>query len=389
MQSPSTLPEPITLHHPPHLTFGVGAADQCAEFLRSRRFSRVLLVKSSQIRNADALISEWRQAVDAMILDESVPPEPDVAACEAVVRAAGDAAPDAVIGLGGGSVLDVAKLVAAVAGATRSIRDLLDNGPPHRRKAALICLPTTSGTGSEASPNAILYDEEAQAKRAAIGPALIPDATFVDPRLTLSLPPDITAATGIDALSHCIEAFTNRNAHPVVDLYALEGIRRIAGALERAVKDGNDLAARSDLSLGSLYGGYCLGPVNTAAVHALSYPLGSRFRLPHGLSNALLLPYVLRFNIPADPERHAIVARALGVSETGDPSSIALSGVHRIHELIERCGLPAGLSACGVTAKDIPSLAEAALKVTRLLKNNPRTVTQSDAERIYQEALES
>lgn len=197
----------------------------------------------------------------------------------------------------------------------------------------------------------------------------------------------MTAATGIDALSHCIEAFTNRHAHPLIDLYALEGIRLIADALELAVRDGSDIAARSQLSLGSLYGGYCLGPVNTAAVHALSYPLGSRFRLPHGISNALLLAHVLRFNISASPERHATVARALGVTENGDPATVAQAGASRIQELITNCGLPSGLNHCGVTEEDIPSLAAAALKVTRLLNNNPRPLDQSDAERIYKEAL--
>lgn len=377
----------MTLLRPPLLRYGAGAVDGCAEFLRAGGYRKVLVVKSPHIGGAEAAIAACGEAVESLIIDESVPPEPDVAACEAVVRAAGSPAPDVVIGLGGGSVLDVAKLAAAVAGADYGVRDLLGAGPPPPRRAALVCIPTTSGTGSEVSPNAILYDEEAKAKRAAIGPALVPDAAFVDPCLTLSLPPEITAATGIDALSHCIEAYTNLFAHPVIDLYALEGVRLIAGALERAVRDGSDLEARAALSLGSLYGGYCLGPVNTAAVHALSYPLGSRFRLPHGLSNSLLLPHVLRFNISAAPERHAAVARAMGAEAGSDIMATAEEGVRLVEQLSARCGLPKGLSACGVTAEDIPSLAAAALKVTRLLKNNPRPVSQADAEQIYHQAL--
>jgi alcohol dehydrogenase class IV len=193
----------------------------------------------------------------------------------------------------------------------------------------------------------------------------------------------------MDALSHCLEAFTNLHAHPIIDIYALEGIRRISRSLVRAVQYGSDIEARSDLSLGSLFGGYCLGPVNTAAVHALSYPLGSRFRLPHGLSNALLLPHVMRFNIPANPERHAMVACALGVNDTGDAKLTAEAGVRKIEVMASQCGLPSGISGLGVSKSDIPSLAKAALKVTRLLNNNPRKVTQDDAERIYLKALQS
>jgi alcohol dehydrogenase class IV len=221
---------------------------------------------------------------------------------------------------------------------------------------------------------------------AAISPSLVPDAAFVDPALTLSVPPALTAATGLDALTHCIEAFANRFAHPFVDTFALEGIRRIAAHLPRAVRDGSDIEARSHVALGSLYGGLCLGPVNTAAVHALAYPLGSRFRMAHGLSNALLLPHVLRFNVEAMPARYAAIALALGATPGRDDRETAARGIDRIDELCAACGLAPRLSAHGVSSGVIPELAEAAMKVTRLLKNNPRVVTLADAERIYREA---
>ena len=140
----------------------------------------------------------------------------------------------------------------------------------------------------------------------------MPDAAYVDPMLTLSVPPAVTAATGMDALTHCIEAYANKFAHPMIDPIALEGIRLIARNLARAVEHGNDVAARTAVALGSLYGGMCLGPVNTAAVHALSYPLGSEFHVAHGVSNAVLLPHVLEFNLPAAPQRYADIAVAHG-----------------------------------------------------------------------------
>lgn len=346
----------------------------------------MLLVKFGNVE----VIETWQRLVKAQVGElisySGVPPEPDTEAFRRVLEAAGPEPLDAVIGIGGGSVLDVAKLVAVVHGSTATVEAFFGT-TPDTRGPALICLPTTAGTGSEVSPNAILYDPAEKAKRAVIGPALVPDATFIDPLFTVSLPPAVTAATGIDALSHCIEAYTNLHSHPMVDIYALEGIRLITGSLERAVKQGDDLKARHDMAIGSLYGGLCLGPVNTAGVHALSYPLGSRFRLPHGLSNALLLPHVMRFNLSANSERHAKIARAMGIQPLDSDEATGEAGIRKLEQLSERCGLPAGISTCGVTESDIPTLAAEALKITRLLRNNPRPIGLQDAMDIYQKAL--
>jgi alcohol dehydrogenase class IV len=255
------------------------------------------------------------------------------------------------------------------------------------RSLFLACIPTTAGTGSEVSPNAILLDETDLLKKGVISPWLVPDAAFIDPLLTVSAPPALTAATGIDALVHCIEAYANVNAHPIVDAYALEGIRLIAGALPTAVRNGNDLDARSAVALGSLYGGLCLGPVNTAAVHALAYPLGGEFHVAHGLANALLVTAVLRFNLTAAPDRYAAIARAMGVAASGDDISVAEAGLQRLEALCRDCDLPRGLGSCGIPQDAIPRMAIAAIKVTRLLKNNPRPLTAHDAERIYSEAF--
>ena len=206
----------------------------------------------------------------------------------------------------------------------------------HGRELPLVCLPTTAGTGAEVSPNAILLDEADELKKGVVSPHLVPDAAFVDPLLTISVPPAVTAATGLDALTHCIEAYANKFAHPIVDTYALQGIRLISANLVRAVRNGNDIEARAALALGSLYGGLCLGPVNTAAVHALAYPLGGRFHIAHGVSNALLLPHVLRFNFSAAPERYAEIAVALGVARNGSDLGTAEQGVEFLSQLIAR-----------------------------------------------------
>jgi alcohol dehydrogenase class IV len=295
--------------------------------------------------------------------------------------------PDAVIGIGGGSVLDIAKLVAAQLENEQSLEEYVGIGLLKGRKKKLICLPATSGTGSEVSPNAILVDDSDGQKKGIISPYLVPDVVIVDPLLTISVPPSITAATGIDALTHCLEAYTNKFAHPMIDLYAYEGMKLIASNIVQAVQNGKDEEARTAVALGSVYGGICLGPVNTAAVHALSYPLGSMFHLPHGLSNALLLPYVMEFNLVASADRYADVAIALGCEREKDDLSTARKGVAKIKAIIEQCGLPLRLRDAGVNEDAIPTMAKDAMKVQRLLKNNPREVTLEDAINIYKEAF--
>jgi len=247
----------------------------------------------------------------------------------------------------------------------------------------MACLPTTAGTGSEVSPNAILLDESDRLKKGIVSPFLMADAAYVDPMLTLTVPRRVTADTGMDALTHCIEAYTNKFAHPMVDIYALKGISMLSKYLLRAVEDGNDTEAREACAMGSLYGGLCLGPVNTAAVHALSYPLGGEYHIPHGLSNAILLPSVMKFNRPANLHKYAEVAVALGVEPGSDDDETAQRGVDYIYQLSEKVGIPAKLSDIGIPQEAVPHLAKAAMEVQRLLKNNPREVTEKDAVDIY------
>ncbi|MDE5672263.1 MAG: iron-containing alcohol dehydrogenase, partial [Duncaniella sp.] len=244
-------------------------------------------------------------------------------------------------------------------------------------------LPTTAGTGSEVSPNAILLDERDKLKKGIVSEYLLADAAYVDPKLTMTVPSKVTADTGMDALTHCIEAYTNKFAHPAADIYALQGIKLIAANLLRAVKDGNDVEAREALALGSLYGGLVLGPVNTAAVHALSYPLGGEFHIPHGLSNAILLPSVMKFNRPANLKKYAEVAIACGAPQGKDDDETAQNGVDFIYELSKAVGIPQKLSELNIPQSAVDRMAKAAMEVQRLLKNNPREVTEQDAKDIY------
>ncbi len=378
---------PITLLQPSRIVFGNGCAPQCADHLAPTGLRRVLLVSSAPVLPA---LDEVRDALTKrgieIVQSPPVNREPTCAMFDAVLSLARQREVDGVLGIGGGSAIDVAKLVAALARSRQRVQEVFGINLLPGRALPLVCLPTTAGTGAEVSPNAILLDESDALKKGVVSPHLVPDAAYVDPLLTLTVPPHVTAATGLDALTHCIEAYANKFAHPIVDLHALQGIRLIAANLVRAVRHGQDVEARAALSLGSLYGGLCLGPVNTAAVHALAYPLGGRFHVAHGVSNALLLPHVLRFNFSAAPERYAEIAAALGVTRNGSSLSTAERGVEFLSQLSRDCGVPQKLSELNIPRAEIPGMAAAAMKVTRLLKNNPRPVTEADAQKIYEAA---
>jgi alcohol dehydrogenase class IV len=374
----------VTLLQPPHLVFGNGCAPQAADFLARRGVKRVLLVTSKSVRpQITPLVDALKKNLSDVIEAGFVPAEPTVLFFQTALAEARGAGVDAVLAVGGGSVIDVAKLLAALIQGRQTVAEIFGVNLLESRSLPLVCLPTTAGTGAEVSPNAILLDEADELKKGVVSPHLVADAAFVDPLLTRGVPAAVTAATGLDALTHCIEAYANKFAHPMVDNYALQGIRLISQNLRAAVRDGNDLGARAALSLGSLYGGLCLGPVNTAAVHALAYPLGGRFRIAHGVSNALLLPHVLRFNFSAAPERHAEMALALGLARTGSALATAERGVEFLSQLSRDVGVPQHLSALRIPRSAIPELAQAAMQVTRLLKNNLRPLTEADAAQIY------
>jgi alcohol dehydrogenase class IV len=378
----------VTLQQPPCIVFGNGCAPQAVEFLVQRGARRVLLVTSKSVRpQIHPLVDALNQSGLEMVEVKFIPAEPTLNFFETTLAEVRAAKVDSVLAIGGGSVIDVAKLFAALAESSQKISEVFGINQLASRKLTLVCLPTTAGTGAEVSPNAILLDEASELKKGVVSPHLVADAAFVDPLLTVNVPPDVTAATGLDALTHCIEAFANKFSHPIVDNYALQGIKLISQNLLAAVRDGKNLEARAALALGSLYGGLCLGPVNTAAVHALAYPLGGKFRVAHGVSNALLLPHVLRFNFSAAPERHAEISVALGVARNGSALTTAEHGVEFLSKLSRDCGVPQKLSDLKIPQSAIPELAKSALTVQRLLKNNLRLVTEADAERIYEAAL--
>lgn len=377
----------IVILNPNRVVFGEGSMQRFVDDFLEKGFKRMFLLSIVELQ---AILTPFLEKLKSqgveIATDESIVGEPTFDDFNQVLKKAQAFQADSVVGIGGGSVLDVAKLVAAQLKNTQTLEEIKGIGNLKERQIYVACIPTTSGTGSEVSPNAIFVNELGE-KVGIISPYLVPDAAYIDPVLTVSLPKSVTAATGIDALTHCLEAYTNKFAHPFVDLYALEGVRLIAKYLKRACDNGADIEARTQVALGSMYGGMCLGPVNTAAVHALSYPLGVEYHIPHGLSNALLLPYVMEYNIEADATKYERIAEVLGAEKKETPRETALEGVKIMKQLIADCGLPLTLEQAGVKQESIPLLAEGAIKVQRLLKNNIREIAVDDAVAIYKAAF--
>lgn len=374
----------IVFNYPGRLVFGPGSLARMTEDYPALGLTRLFILTVPAVRDQLSPVTDILESKGISIkIHASKNGEPSFADFGDIFTEAKAYKADSIAGIGGGSVMDVAKLVAALLGADQQIVDIVGNGILKERRTYLICVPTTSGTGSEVSPNAILINENDGSKQGIISSCLVPDSVYIDPALTLSLPASVTAYTGIDALTHCIEAYTNKFAHPMADILALEGIRLISRNLKRAVNNGQDLEARTSLALGSVYGGMCLGPVNTAAIHALAYPLGSDFKIAHGLSNALLLPYVMEFNFSVAERRYADIAIAMGAERGASDYETALNGISLIKELLKECNLPSRLSAIGVPLDAVNRMAKSAMNIERLLKNNIREISLENAKTIY------
>lgn len=372
-----TLARPITLHVPPRIEIGAGAAAKLGAW--SEGGSRVLVVASPHTAGfVDRL------ALPGLVsVFDAVPGEPDIATLDAALAAARGARPDLVVGLGGGSVLDLAKLVAAMWDGDQALSDVAGPGRVAGRRTRLAQAATTAGTGSEAGIRALITDPGNGAKIAVESPHLLADLAVLDPEFTFSVPPAVTAATGIDAMAHCVEAFTNRCAHPVIDGFARMGIELVGRYLARAVADGTDTEAREGMMLASFYGGLCLGPVNTAAGHALAYPLGTLLHLPHGLANAIIFPHVLAFNERARPEKTAEVAAALGLQQHAGANDLQSAA----HRFCRDLGVEMRLSAHGASEDQLAGFATDAHGIRRLMDNNPRDMSVEDILQIYRAAF--
>lgn len=366
-----TLARNITLHMPRRIEIGAGAITRVGEWAGDGR--TLVIASPATVGYLDRLGLRGEVAVF-----DNVPGEPDVTTLDAALAAARQARPDVVVGLGGGSVLDLAKLVAALWDGEQTLKDVAGPNKVAGRSSMLVQVATTAGTGSEAGIRALITEPGSGAKIAVESPHLAADMAVLDPELTFSVPSAVTAATGIDAMAHCVEAFTNKNAHPVIDGFARMGIDLVGRFLARAVRDGTDTEAREGMMLASFYGGICLGPVNTAAGHALAYPLGTLLHLPHGLANAIIFPHVLAFNESVVAGKTAEVVRALGLQ--GDLLTAA-------YGFCEGLGVEMKLSRHGAIEDQLPRFAADAHAIRRLMDNNPKHMSEVDVLNIYKAAF--
>lgn len=374
-----SLPTPIEIQCPPVLRFGSGQAATLGAWAREQGVSRTLVVADAFNAGRVDLLG----LPGTVTVFGTVKPEPDISNLQAVLAMAEAAAPELVVGFGGGSAMDLAKLAAVLPGSGQSIHDVVGPEKVRGRAVKLAQVSTTSGTGSEAGTRSLVTDPATQNKLAVQSRFMLADIALVDPDLTMTGPPSVTAATGVDAMAHCAEAFTSRKAHPLIDLYALEGIRLVGRFLKRAVDDGSDREARAGLALASLYGGFCLGPVNTTAGHAVAYPLGTRHHIPHGLACALIFPHALAWNAPAAPDKTAQVLAALGQDASTDPDTVA----ERAGAFCRALGMDMRLRAHGVPEADLETMATDAHGIRRLLDNNPRDISRDEIHALYHRAF--
>lgn len=365
-----------------------GSAARLGELCRERGAQRVLIVTDpgiTRLSMLDGVLPGFAAAgVAVEVFDQVLADPPEGVVLEAADQARRMAA-QLVIGFGGGSSMDVAKLVALLAHpqATQGLKDVFGVGNARGPRLPLIQVPTTAGTGSEVTPIAIVTIGETT-KMGVVSPYLLPDLAVLDADLTLGLPPAVTAATGIDAMVHAIEAYTSKlKKNPLSDLLAREALRLLALHLDEAVHHGRNREARQAMLLGACLAGQAFANAPVAAVHALAYPLGGHFHIPHGLSNALVLPEVIRFNAPVASPLYAELAPLLLGERLRSNTDRTEQFIAELAELSPRCGLPSRLRDAGVPEDALPRLAADAMLQQRLLVNNPRDVSEADALAIY------
>ena len=375
-----------------HIVSELGAAGKLGEHI-TQRFpgaKRALLVTDPGFLKTglvDAPAASLKTAgIDVHIYSNVMADPPEQIVLEAVAAAHRHRA-DIVIGLGGGSSMDVAKLIAVLAGGDQEIGAIYGIGNVKGGRLPLVQIPTTAGTGSEVT-NIAIVTTGATTKMGVVAPQLYADMALLDAELTLGLPPLVTAATGIDAMVHAIEAYTSRHKkNPLSDILARKALGLLSANLIPACENGRNLAARQAMLLGAMLAGQAFSNAPVAAVHALAYPIGGTFHVPHGLSNSLVLPHVLRFNLPAAAGLYAELAEIVVPEASGSAEARAEALVVAMQQIATITGIERTLQQVGIEETDLDQLADDAMLQTRLLGNNPRTVTRDDARAIYAAAL--
>lgn len=373
-----------------HIVHGPDSLNALADKLAllDTPLQRVLLVTQNAMHRlgvTERVVAQLEAKSIAVTVVDDVEIEPTLENIEVVFsRSVAPAAPDALIAIGGGSVLDAAKLFAVMLTNDMPLKAMLGIDKVTHPGKPMVLVPTTSGTGSEVTPNAIVTLPDEELKIGVVSRYLLPTLVILDATLTLGLPKPITAATGMDAFTHSLESFISTKANPISDTFALESMRLIAGSIVEAYQQPGSLQARSDMLLGSMYGGLALTAAGTAAVHALAYPLGGKFHVTHGVANAMLLPHVMAFNLDSCAPRLKRAACVCGLAQETDSDEVAARKlIDQISAWTATLEIPQNLRDFGVAEEHLAGMALAASNVTRLMVNNPKALSLDDIQQLY------
>ena len=380
----------FTVTQPTRIQFGAGTVKDLGKTVKDFNGTNVLLVVDPGLVKAGLLskiTAPLKKAKIPFTVYDKIDPEPGLKLADKGCKIAKKAGCNCVVGAGGGSAMDVAKAIAILITNGGKAVDYLGLGLIKKAGVPKIMIPTSAGTGAEVTFTAVFINEKTGSKGGMNGDPLYPDAAILDPELTISLPPHVTAFTGIDALTHALEAYTSTQAHAISEMYSLEAIDLIARNLPAAYANGGNLEARSAMLMGSLLGGKALATAGVGLVHAMAYPMGGMFGIPHGLANAVLLPYVVEYNLIGNMKKFAILAEVLGQDTEDLPLRDAANlCVQALYNLNEDVGIPATLADLEIPFESIPKMAKIALTVTRPVENNPRQPTLNEVISIYEAA---
>ena len=366
---------------------GEGSIEKIKEIIAKEKSQKVVVFSDEGIK-ATGLLGILTEKLDETGIQYHVftdcKPEPTYGQVEAVVDMVQGQECDLIIGLGGGSVMDAAKLASVLKGASYTIKDLMNDPTQAEKKVKTVMIPTTCGTGSEATCNAIVAVPEEKSKKGIVNDNMIPDYVILDAQMIAKLPKAIVAATGVDALAHVVECFTSKKATPFSDCYALEGAKLIFANIREAYNNPDNMEAKNKMLIGAYYGGIAITGSGTTAVHALSYPLGGKFHIAHGVSNAILFAHVMKFNKDACAERLAVLCDAINPAYAENTvEEKADYVIDQIADIVKVTNIPTDLTQYGVTMDDLDFLVTAGSQQQRLLVNNMKELSLDDIRNIY------
>lgn len=370
---------------------GDGSLDELEQVVKSLRASSVCLFTDQGVFGAglaDKPIRILEKVATTVTVIQDVPREPSVHDVKKIFEQLKETKAECIVAIGGGSVIDMAKIMSIAMTNEKLVEDIRDLEQIKNPSLPMIAIPTTSGTGAEATANAIFLFPEEDLKVGVVHDYMVPDYVILDVSVTCGLPAGLTASTGVDALCHAMEAYISIISNPFCEMLSVKAIELICKSIVTAYQDGSDRKAREDMQLGSFYAGLCLTTSSTVAVHALSYPLGGKYHIPHGISNAILLPYVMEMNMECCKEQFtALAPHMIQDIESVPKEQWPQKVVDYLYELMRKLQIPDSLKEFGVSADDLDYLTENALKVERLLLKNPKKLSKSDIKSIYEKLL--